>query len=120
MDALRAARAPREAASSSGQHLQEEKLNSGKEPEQSLQPSQPQSPREAKTAEQLAAMILEDILKFEGCPRRGVKITVYGGKHWQAMLMFGVEAGPVRNANEIRALMQTITERLQNRYNLTW
>ena len=63
-------------------------------------------------------MIHDDLQKFEGCPRHGVQITVYGGKHWNAMLMFGTEAGPVPNVSELRALAQMITERLQNRYDL--
>jgi hypothetical protein len=119
MDALAGGQAPAEPVSAIGQQFPEEKLNSGKESGRSLQPGQAHA-KESKTAEELAAMILEDLLNFDGSPRRGVKITVYGGKQWQAMLMFGIEAGPVRNVNEIRALIQTITERLQNRYDLAW
>jgi hypothetical protein len=75
-------------------------------------------PKEPKTADELVTMILDDLQKFEGCPRKGVRITVYGGRDWNAMLMFGAEAGPVPNVSILRSLFQTITERLQNRYDL--
>jgi hypothetical protein len=73
-------------------------------------------PKETKTADELAAMILDDLQNFEGCPRQGVRITIYGGKNWNAMLMFGTAAGPVPYVNEVRSLFRTIVERLQKRY----
>jgi hypothetical protein len=33
---------------------------------------------EKRTAEELAAMIHHDLSQIEGCPKRGVKVTVYG------------------------------------------
>ena len=74
-------------------------------------------PRERKTAEELAAMIREDLGKVEGCPQRGVNVTVYG-LPWKAMLMFGAEAGPVRNQAELRQFFEIITERLQRLYDV--
>ena len=32
---------------------------------------------------------------MDGCPERGVIVTVYGFTPWNAMLTFGVDAGPV-------------------------
>ena len=56
--------------------------------------------KENKTAEELAAMIREDLSKMNGCPERGVVVTVYGFNPWNAMPTFGVGAGPVRNKAE--------------------
>ena len=33
-----------------------------------------------KTANELAAMILDDLRQIEGCPKRGVRVTVYGSE----------------------------------------
>jgi hypothetical protein len=35
-------------------------------------------PKERKTAEELAAMIHEDLTKVDSCPERGITVTVYG------------------------------------------
>jgi hypothetical protein len=71
--------------------------------------------KESKTAEDLAAMILADLSKVDGCPQRGVSVTVYGIP-WKAMLTFGAAAGPVRNKAELESFFQIITERLQRLY----
>ncbi len=72
-------------------------------------------PKEKKTAEELAAMIREDLGKVDGCPKRGVNVTVYGIP-WKSLLMFGAEAGPVRNKAELQQFCDVITERLQRLY----
>lgn len=71
--------------------------------------------KERKTAEELATMIHEDLSKVDGCPERGVTVTVYGIP-WKSMLTFGVEAGPVRNKAELQQFCAIITERLQRLY----
>jgi hypothetical protein len=73
--------------------------------------------KETKTAEELAAMIHEDLSKVEGCPRRGVTVTVYGIP-WKSMLTFGAAAGPVRNKAELQRFCEIITERLQRLYDV--
>ena len=45
-------------------------------------------------------MIHQDLSQIEGCPERGVKVTVYGLNPWNCLLTFGVDAGPVRNKAE--------------------
>lgn len=77
----------------------------------------PEHPKETKTAEQLAAMILADLSEMDGCPKQGVHITVYGIP-WRAMLTFGVAAGPVPNRTELRKFFEVITERLQRLYDI--
>jgi len=79
---------------------------------------EPENPRkQIKTAEELAAMILEDLRKVEGCPERGVNVTVYGIP-WNAMLMFGAAAGPVRNKEELKRFFEIIVKRLQRLYDV--
>ena len=38
----------------------------------------PEHIKETKTAEELAAMIREDLSQMDGCPKQGVTVTVYG------------------------------------------
>lgn len=71
-----------------------------------------QHSKEIKTEDELAAMIQADLSKVDGCPQRGVSVTVYG-LPWKAMLMFGAEAGPVRNKEELKRFFDVIVERLQ-------
>lgn len=71
--------------------------------------------KERKTVEELAAMIREDLGKVDGCPGRGVTVSVYGIP-WKSMLTFGAEAGPVRNRAELQRFCDIITERLQRLY----
>jgi hypothetical protein len=77
---------------------------------------EPKNPsKQIRTAEELAAMILEDLRKVDGCPERGVNVTVYGIP-WNAMLMFGAAAGPVRNKAELQKFFEIIKERLRRLY----
>ena len=73
--------------------------------------------KETRTAEELERMILQDLRNVDGCPERGVSVTVYGIP-WNAMLTFGAEAGPVHNKAELKKLFEVTTERLQRLYNL--
>jgi hypothetical protein len=74
--------------------------------------------KEKKTAEELAAMIHHDLSQIEGCPTRGVRVTVYGLNPWNALLTFGVCAGPVPNKADLRAFFDIITERLKRLYDV--
>jgi hypothetical protein len=71
--------------------------------------------KERKAAEDLAAMIHEDLSKVDGCPKRGVTVHVYGIPR-KSMLMFGAKAGPVRNKAELKRFFEIITERLHRRH----
>jgi hypothetical protein len=74
--------------------------------------------RQTKTAEELGAMIVEDLSKVVGCPKRGVNVTVYGVP-WNAMLMFGAAAGSVPNKAELQRFFEIIKERLQRLYDVS-
>jgi hypothetical protein len=78
----------------------------------------PEHTRQAKTADELAAMIREDLRKVEGCPERGVNVTVYGIP-WNAMLMFDTAAGTVPNKAELQRFFEIIKERLQRLYDVS-
>ena len=69
--------------------------------------------KEKKTAEELAAMIRQDLSEVDGCPKRGVNVTVYGLNPWNSMLTFGVDAGPVHNKAYLQVFCDIITERLK-------
>ena len=73
--------------------------------------------KEMRTAEELTAMIHEDLSKVDGCPGSGVVVTIYGTP-WRAMLMFSAAAGPVRNKAELQNFFEIITERLQRLYDV--
>lgn len=75
-------------------------------------------PREAKSADELAAMILADLKNIGECPQDGVRIVVYGSNPWNAWLSFGVGAGPVYNRAELHSLCDIITERLKRLYDI--
>ena len=74
--------------------------------------------KEEKTAEELSAMIHDDLSMIDGCPTRGVKVTVYGISPWNALLTFGVDAGPVPNKADLQAFCEIITERLKRLYDI--
>jgi len=74
--------------------------------------------KEKKTTEELAAMILQDLSNIDGCPKRRVTVTVYGLNPWNAMLTFGVAAGPVRNKDELQRFCDILTERLRRLYDV--
>jgi hypothetical protein len=74
--------------------------------------------KEVKTAEELAAMIREDLGNVDGCPKLGLTVTVYGLNPWNAMLTFGAAAGPVRNKAELQRFCEIITSRLQRLYDV--
>jgi hypothetical protein len=74
--------------------------------------------KQTKTAEELAAMIHQDLSQIEGCPERGVKVTVYGLNPWNSMLTFGVDAGSVPNKTDLESFCDIITERLKRLYDV--
>ena len=80
--------------------------------------SLPTTAKEKRTAEELAAMIHHDLSQIEGCPKRGVKVTVYGLSPWNSLLTFGAEAGPVPNKADLQAFCDVITERLKRLYDV--
>jgi hypothetical protein len=97
-------------------------MNSGDDPVPESRQSHGLSPtttaKEKRTTEELAAMIHHDLSQIEGCPKRGVKVTVYGLNPWNSLLTFGVAAGPVPNKADLQAFCNIITERLKRLYDV--
>ena len=80
----------------------------------------PASPKkETKTAEELAAMIRQDLSNMDGFPKQCVTVTVYGLDPWNVLLSFGVEAGPVRNKAELQTFCDVIADRLKRLYDVS-
>jgi hypothetical protein len=85
----------------------------------SLQPGEAQAQqRQIKTAAELAELIESDLARHPDCPKRGFRVTVYGGSHWRAMLTITPAAGPIRNPGEWRDLTNDLAERLRKHYDL--
>jgi hypothetical protein len=80
--------------------------------------ARPTPAKQKKTAEELAAMILQDLSSVDGCPKRGVIVTVYGLNPWNSMLTLGVDAGPVPNKADLQSFCDLITERLKRLYEI--
>jgi hypothetical protein len=74
--------------------------------------------KEKRTAEELAVMIRQDLSSVDGCPKRGVTVTVYGLNPWNSMLTFGAASGPVPNKTDLQAFCDIITERLKRLYDI--
>jgi hypothetical protein len=78
----------------------------------------PTPTREKKTADELAVMIRQDLSKVDGCPKRGITVTIYGLSPWNSMLTFGIDAGPVPNKADLQSFCDIITERLRRLYDV--
>ena len=76
------------------------------------------SVKQTKTVEELAAMIHQDLSQIEGCPKQGVKVTVYGLNPWNSMLTFGVDAGSAPNKTDLQSFCDINTERLKRLYDV--
>lgn len=79
----------------------------------------PATPKQKRTASELAEMIRQDLGKVEGCPKHGVNVTVYGLNPWNAMLMFDANAGAVAQVDELREFFDVITDRLKRLYDIS-
>jgi len=88
------------------------------EAEESRGLARPTPPKERKTPEELAAMIRQDLSNVDGCPKRGVTVTVYGLNPWNSMLTFGVDAGTVPNKAHLQSFCDIITARLKRLYDV--
>src|ERR1700737_5578610 len=74
--------------------------------------------KEKKTPEELAEMIRQALSNADGCPKRGVTVTVYGLNPWNSMLTFGVDAGTVPNKADLQNFCGITTERLKRLYDV--
>jgi hypothetical protein len=79
----------------------------------------PAAPRKIKSPRELAAMILDDLVKVDGCPQHDVQVVVYGSNPWNSWLRFGSKAGPVPNKAALQDFCGIITERMKRLYDVS-
>ena len=70
-----------------------------------------------RTAPEIADIILRALHAIEGCPARGFEVTVYGGRHWNAMLRITPAAGGV-DAPAWRARVRAMAHVLRGQYDV--
>jgi hypothetical protein len=64
-------------------------------------------------AEAIADLVLGELRKIEDFPASGVSVTVYGYRHWNAMLTFAPFSTNFRNATRFRQAMPDLVQKLR-------
>jgi hypothetical protein len=72
----------------------------------------------ARSAEELAAIILNALRTLDGSPNEGFAVTVYGANPWNAMLTITPAAGAVKDAPLWRERVKEMAIRLRQHYDL--
>ncbi|MGY0571608.1 hypothetical protein ACTGJ9_011595 [Bradyrhizobium sp. RDM12] len=82
---------------------------------QPVAPSQPLTPdgKRRLPAEAIADLVLGELRKIEGFPASGVSVTVYGYRHWNAMITFAPFSTTFRNATRFRQALPDLVVKLR-------
>lgn len=64
-------------------------------------------------AEAIADLVLGELRKLENFPNSGVSVTVYGYRHWNAMLTFAPFSTSFQNATRFRQAVPDLVFRLR-------
>ena len=64
-------------------------------------------------AEAIAALVLGELRKIEGFPASGVSVTVYGYRHWNAMITFAPFSTNFQNATRFRQALPDLVFKLR-------
>ncbi|MCK1743029.1 hypothetical protein IVA80_19670 [Bradyrhizobium sp. 139] len=64
-------------------------------------------------AEAIADLVLGELRKMENFPATGASVTVYGYRHWNAMITFAPFSTTVRNATRFRQAMPDLVFKLR-------
>jgi hypothetical protein len=72
----------------------------------------------ARSAEELAAIILNALRTLDGSPKNGFAVTVYGANPWNAMLTITPAAGAIKDAPLWRERVKEMAIRLREHYDL--
>ncbi|MBR0851480.1 hypothetical protein JQ543_27305 [Bradyrhizobium diazoefficiens] len=75
-------------------------------------PATPQG-RRRLPAEAIAELVLGELRKIDNFPASGVSVTVYGYRHWNAMLTFAPFSTTFQNAARIRQAMPDLVFKLR-------
>jgi len=78
-------------------------------PAQSLTPDG----KQLLKAEAIAELVLDELRKIEGFPASGVSITVYGYRHWNAMITFAPFSTNFQNATRFRQALPDLVFKLR-------
>jgi hypothetical protein len=71
-----------------------------------------------RTAEELAAIILNALRTLDGSPKEGFLVTVYGANPWNAMLTITPAARAIKDAPLWRERVKEMAVRLRQHYDL--
>jgi hypothetical protein len=72
----------------------------------------------ARSAVELAAIILNALRTLDGSPKDGFAVTVYGANPWNAMLTITPAAGAIKDAPLWRERVKEMAIRLREHYDL--
>lgn len=77
--------------------------------------SQPLTPdgKRLLPAEAIADLVLGELRKIEGFPASGVSVTVYGYRHWNAMITFAPFSTNFQNATRFRQALPDLVFKLR-------
>lgn len=77
--------------------------------------SQPLTPdgKRLLPAEAIADLVLGELRKIEDFPASGVSVTVYGYRHWNAMITFAPFSTTFRNATRFRQALPDLVFKLR-------
>ena len=81
-------------------------------------PAIPNEFTRARSAEALAAIILNALRTLDGSPKDGFAVTVYGANPWNAMLTITPSAGVIKDAPLWRERVKEMAIRLRQHYDL--
>ena len=65
-------------------------------------------------------MITQDLTQHPDASKQGLKITVYGGTDWRAMVTITPAAGRIRDPQALRDLTNEHARRLRKHYDMAW
>jgi hypothetical protein len=67
---------------------------------------------------EMADIILRALMAVADCPKRGLEVTVYGVRPWNAMLRITPAAQPIKDPEPWRARIREMIPRLRDQYEL--
>jgi hypothetical protein len=83
-----------------------------------LEPQLSAESAQTRTSSEMADIILRALKAIEGCPQQGLEVTVYGGRHWNAMLRITPAAGNLPKAGLWRARVREMAYVLRGQYDV--
>jgi hypothetical protein len=95
--------------------LQDAPTEAAAEPKPVAPPSQPMTPdgKRLLPAQAIAELVLDELRKIEDFPASGVSVTVYGYRHWNAMITFAPFSTNFQNATRFRQALPDLVFKLR-------